>query len=159
MVNNIRLYWAGSIIPELGRLKNVPVTWIRLTDVNRFGDKEYKDLIEGFDEIDVNMRIYPISVIEELFIEDEIEILRNFLKNYYGTDMDWVKEYELPIPPNTAGLTCCALGRSGPDIVVLDIPKEANLPFIFGGFFDIRNLDFDAHDNSANCGFEVDIPF
>ncbi len=129
-----QLFSITSTIPVFRDHSNVAIGWFvrrRTQPVAR----RYSNLIENYDALPTDARLYPEGAVDELFTRQEADALAAWLREHRHDLSAKVDQVNLPIPANIIGLGAVPCG-GGVDCLLLG--TEEGCPLEVGGFFDLR---------------------
>lgn len=134
---DVRLFSAYSLVDNYQGCDGVRLNWVCLERENPVAP--YEGLIEGYKNLDERVRPYFEEFIRELFTEDEIQSLENYLMENYSSDLH-IHEETLPASsifiPMPFRQACFGKGRG---FHYLFEDAHYDLPFKVGAYFDLRN--------------------
>lgn len=100
----------------------------------------YEELIQDYQP----GHLYAEDYVKELLTEAEVEELRAYLAREYGSELDSVKEAELPAPLNFMGYGALPAG-GGQDFYMLDRTPGYDLSIPIWAYYDLRDCPDTVH--------------
>jgi hypothetical protein len=135
-----KLFQVTTIAPVFHGHRDVDLSWFvdkRPAPMNR----PYRELIEPYlrrEDWDTGL---AEEAIDEMLSAEEAEALAAWLRKHrpqYGEPK--ITEAELPIGPNTMGVSGIPLG-GGQDVLLTGEAPDYDLPFKVGGYYDLRHYE------------------
>lgn len=120
---------------------NLKLEIVRVTQSgNLYDEAEYREMIEGYDDLDEMSKTYSKDCIDENFTKDEAEKVRAYFKGRIEKkEKIVIKKAELPIPGNYMPIGAIPVGGNN-ELILFGESKSHPLEFRIQGYYDIRNL-------------------
>jgi len=119
-------------------------------------DLPYAALIEGYDQMASDLRVYPEYFLGELFTAEQVGALVGYLDRHHGDEcVQTVSRAEMPIPGNMVAFGAIDIGGSE-DFNRLCMEAEWTLPFKVWGYYDLRQQLEGPHAGRVN---DDNLPF
>lgn len=129
-----KLYHGHMLVPEWNGQRNVFLILLHGHRQNPAVD--YAQVIEGYDALPEEDRIYPITYVDELMTQNEAEAVQSYMAERYGWDVT-LAEQDVPVPANEAGFSAIPGSRLN-GIFDFEASPETPLPFPIMGYYDLR---------------------
>lgn len=120
---------------------NLRIAIIRATgNQSLYDEAEYREMIEGYDDLDETSKTYSKGCIDENFTKDEAEKVRAYFKTRIEKgEKITIRKAELPIPGNYMPIGAMSFGGSN-DLISIYKSKSYPLEFKILGYYSILNL-------------------
>jgi hypothetical protein len=156
MQHSIKLFSAHSIVKSFENHRNVVFHWFKCG--TKFDGVDYKNLVDGFWQLDNRERYLCILHVNEYFTESECTLLQKYLKLEYDTEL-FIDEQVLPMKLLEEGngdvFSYSAISCSN-RTYNLTRDEPCDLPFEVRGYYDLEQClpSQDLPDRMKHSGLE-----
>lgn len=140
-----KLFYASTIVPKYADYRNVRFDWFVGKRPVKLG-VHYAGVIERYESLDHDSRLYAEAAIDEMFTEAEVQAFAAWLQELHGVGCDIV-EVALPIPGNErpiSGVPC----EHWEGYYMLHESRKYSLPFEVDGLFDTSSAKYEPPPDS-----------
>lgn len=156
--NTEKLYWVemlGADLPSWEYEKDVHLS-IFVTERPDGPPMPYEKAIKDYDPKD-EFHYYPESCIDEKFTLEEAQSLKKWLVDTFNSASCEIKEVDLPICMNTAGLGAIAVGGLTDFYMIEKLPGY-DLPFRVWGYYNRRESEeLRRHAQSRKLNRQIEV--
>ena len=151
---SVRLFSAYSLVDDFKGHDHVRLNWIYLE--RSVSTEPYARLIDGYAQINERVRTLFEQYVNELFTEQEIDLLGKHLRQNFGANFTAVEE-SVPLSSVFMPTPFRQIKPGGPRGFFKPAgAREANWPFDFCGYYDLSNCPpgLDIEPEAAENGVE-----